>query len=230
LQSLREHPLNLAFPQTLCEGAVEQARLRAPTDETLRALVRDLPGQSPEATDKTGRRCAAIATCCDGIWESRCSGNQAKVKAHWEHFRHHVLELDLHLRTILLAVSYDQARGYQLGRGLAELYWQLDTIDPGQSECPPPWTSWASLEGDAQRLALSRLLSDLSGYLGIDHGRVTLTDSTGPQLCTSASPREGRDPDARLLTAMSPPSCAQFRHPQRDTPNHRRNLRCSTTR
>jgi hypothetical protein len=79
----------------------------------------------------------------------------------WAALAASIYELDAHTQDVLAGRSEIQAAAYQLGRGLAEVYWALDpdaACDPQQPD------SWAFLLGQARCEELSRLAGRLSSY------------------------------------------------------------------
>jgi hypothetical protein len=80
----------------------------------------------------------------------------------WEVFAAFVFAWDARVQDQLAAVSYSQFSAYQLGRGLAEVSWQLDAAVAG----PDDPHSWQFLLGAARQRQLSRLMDGLSSYFG----------------------------------------------------------------
>ena len=80
----------------------------------------------------------------------------------WEDFAAFVFAWDARVQDQLAAVSYSQFSAYQLGRGLAEVSWQLDA---GVSAADDPH-GWQFLLGEARLRQLGRLMDGLSSYFG----------------------------------------------------------------
>ena len=80
----------------------------------------------------------------------------------WEDFAAFVFAWDARVQDQLAAVSYSQFSAYQLGRGLAEVSWQLDA---GVSAADDPH-GWQFLLGEARLRQLGRLMDALSSYFG----------------------------------------------------------------
>jgi hypothetical protein len=81
--------------------------------------------------------------------------------AAWNALAASIYQLDAHAQDTLTAESDMRAAAYQLGRGLAEVYWALDpdaTCDPLTPEC------WTFLLGAHRCGELTRLAGRLSGY------------------------------------------------------------------
>jgi hypothetical protein len=79
----------------------------------------------------------------------------------WNALAVSIYELDAHAQDTLTAQSDMRAAAYQLGRGLAEVYWALDpdaTCVPLTPEC------WTFLLGEHRCGELTRLAGRLSGY------------------------------------------------------------------
>src|SRR5437764_22446 len=79
-----------------------------------------------------------------------------------EDFAAFVFAWDARVQDQLAAVSYSQCSAYQLGRGLAEVSWQLDA---GVSAADDPH-GWQFLLGEARLRQLGRLMDGLSSYFG----------------------------------------------------------------
>jgi hypothetical protein len=77
----------------------------------------------------------------------------------WEHFSKLLWDFDAHIQDRLSATSESQACAYQLGRGLAETYWALDTNQRGGS------ASWEFLLSEQRCAELSRLAGRLAAYM-----------------------------------------------------------------
>jgi hypothetical protein len=77
----------------------------------------------------------------------------------WEHFSKLLWDFDAHIQDRLSATSETQACAYQLGRGLAETYWALDTNQSRGS------ASWEFLLSKQRCAELSRLAGRLAVYM-----------------------------------------------------------------
>ena len=78
----------------------------------------------------------------------------------WADMAELMWQFDAHVQDRLAALSQTQAIGYQLGRGLAETYWALDTTQQDGSG------SWGFLLGERRCDELSRLTGRLAAYMG----------------------------------------------------------------
>ena len=79
----------------------------------------------------------------------------------WQALALSIYQLDAHTQDVLAAQSGTQAAAYQLGRGLAEVYWALD---PSAGCDPPTPDCWLFLLGAQRCNELARLAGRLSGY------------------------------------------------------------------
>lgn len=80
----------------------------------------------------------------------------------WEDFTAFIFSWDARVQDQLAAVSYSQFSAYQLGRGLAEISWQLDPAVAGADDPH----GWQFLLGETRQRQLSRLMDGLSSYFG----------------------------------------------------------------
>ena len=77
----------------------------------------------------------------------------------WADLAELMWQFDAHIQDRLAALSQTQAIGYQLGRGLAETYWALDSSQQEGS------ASWGFLLGERRCDELSRLTGRLAAYM-----------------------------------------------------------------
>jgi hypothetical protein len=84
----------------------------------------------------------------------------AAARQPWADLAELIWQFDAHVQDRLAALSESQAIGYQLGRGLADTYWALD------SEQPQGSASWRFLLGERRCAELSRLTGRLAAYMG----------------------------------------------------------------
>ncbi len=80
----------------------------------------------------------------------------------WEDFAAFVFAWDARVQDQLAAVSFSQFSAYQLGRGLAEVSWQLDPAVAGADDPH----GWQFLLGEVRLRQLGRLMDGLSSYFG----------------------------------------------------------------
>jgi hypothetical protein len=84
----------------------------------------------------------------------------AAARQPWADLAELMWQFDAHVQDRLAALSESQAIGYQLGRGLAETYWALDS-DQQQGSA-----SWGFLLGERRCGELSRMAGRLAAYMG----------------------------------------------------------------
>jgi len=89
-------------------------------------------------------------------------GGGADRGALWDDFAAFIFAWDARVQDQLAAVSFSQFSAYQLGRGLAEISWQLDPAVPGADDP----RGWQFLLGDLRLRQLGRLIDGLSSYFG----------------------------------------------------------------
>lgn len=80
----------------------------------------------------------------------------------WDDFARFIFAWDARIQDALAAASFNQSSAYQLGRGLAEISWELD---PAVADADDPH-GWLFLLGGSRRKQLSRLMEGLSSYFG----------------------------------------------------------------
>ena len=80
----------------------------------------------------------------------------------WDDFAGFLFAWDARIQDALAAVSFSQSSAYQLGRGLAEISWELDPAVAGADDPH----GWLFLLGESRRRQLSRLVEGLSSYFG----------------------------------------------------------------
>ena len=83
----------------------------------------------------------------------------AAARQPWADLAELMWQFDAHIQDRLAALSQTQAIGYQLGRGLAETYWALDSSQQEGS------ASWGFLLGERRCDELSRLTGRLAAYM-----------------------------------------------------------------
>jgi hypothetical protein len=155
-----KNQLPLRMERNATERRIEAQTVMSALAKKL-ALAATGDGTSTEAT------CTAIDGSCESLWQARHDHNTELALQNWLTLEGQLFEFDLGVQDILAATSDTQACGYQLGRGLAEVYWQLDIEPPPQ---PPEasaeltWNSWTFLLGEARCTELTRLVGRLSAY------------------------------------------------------------------
>jgi hypothetical protein len=144
---------------------------RAPVPATAPVLVRavssaDTVRPAPAAVAESAPNSPAPAVGSGPNFPSPSGGGQdggaADPSTVWEDFAAFVFAWDARVQDQLAAVSYSQFSAYQLGRGLAEVSWQLN---PAVSGADDPH-GWQFLLGEQRLRQLGRLMDGLSAYFG----------------------------------------------------------------
>jgi hypothetical protein len=159
LPSRGHHVLPLRIERTAAE-------LRIEAQAILHKLSGDLGVDAVTAADQEQSRTAIIGRQADALAaaapQAAADAPQAAgTAAAWNVLAASIYQLDAHAQDTLTAESDMRAAAYQLGRGLAEVYWALDpdaTCDPLTPQ------SWTFLLGAHRCEELTRLAGRLSGY------------------------------------------------------------------
>src|SRR5439155_13601811 len=105
---------------------------------------------------------------------------------------------DAKIQDTLASDSFAVASGYQLGRGLAEIYWELDPDDAGDYTA-----SWQRLLGNVRLTALRRLVARLSAYFEpLTATAVAASLSAWAGVATNGSTRDAPDTRVALHTQI----------------------------
>lgn len=131
-------------------------RLRIEAQDVLDSLANDLDVNEFQEDRTFGHQ---IADDAHQLVGGITSGDEAAITGHWQALATVLWQFDLHVQDTLTAESEIQAMAYQLGRGLAEIYWALDPKQKTGSQ------GWTYLLGPVRCAELSRLLGRLSAYL-----------------------------------------------------------------
>src|SRR5215472_17312527 len=153
LPSRGDHVLPLRIERTAPE-------LRTEAQAILHKLSGDLGVDAVTDHDPAQSRTAVIGQQADAL--AAAEPQSAAAVAAWQALTASLYQLDAHAQDTLTAESDLRAAAYQLGRGLAEMYWALDpdaACDPLMPEC------WTFLLGAHRCEELTRLVGRLSGYL-----------------------------------------------------------------
>jgi len=137
------------------ERTPEELRIEA--QSVVRKLAADLEvdiftadGQERSLTDCIDQQATALA-----------DAEPPAVPDAWRALALSIYQFDAHIQDVLAAESGTQSAAYQLGRGLAEVYWALDP----SAECDPLTPDcWVFLLGPQRCSELTRLAGRLSGY------------------------------------------------------------------
>jgi hypothetical protein len=135
----------LHFEQACCTG--EQSGQSA-----LEHVIETLTRQGPQAATEAIEAIEAITQCQQQL--------QAAAQKPWADLAELLWQFDAHVQDRLAALSEAQAIGYQLGRGLADTYWALDS---GQQHGS---AGWSFLLGERRCAELTRLTGRLAAYMG----------------------------------------------------------------
>jgi hypothetical protein len=152
LPSRQNHVLPLRIERTATELRIEAQTIlhKLSGDLSVDTVTVNNQQQSQTAViDQQARALAAAApqdTAADMAWKALATS---------------IYELDARAQDTLTAQSDMQAAAYQLGRGLAEVYWALD---PDAACAPLTPGCWAFLLGEHRCEELTRLAGRLSGY------------------------------------------------------------------
>jgi len=150
LPNREDHVLPLRIERT-----PEELRIEAQV--VLRKLACDL-GVDPITVDGQQRN---QADYIDHQAKALAGSDPSAASAAWQVLALSIYQLDAHAQDFLAAQSGTQAAAYQLGRGLAEVYWALD---PSAGCDPPTPDCWVFLLGTQRCDELARLAGRLSGY------------------------------------------------------------------
>jgi hypothetical protein len=152
LPSRKDHVLPLRIERTATE-------LRIEAQTVLHKLCDDLGVDTVTVNDLKQSRTAVIDQQAQALAVA-APQSTAAVTA-WNDLAASIYELDAHAQDSLTAQSDMRAAAYQLGRGLAEVYWALDpdaACVPLRPEC------WGFLLGEYRCEELTRLAGRLSAY------------------------------------------------------------------
>jgi hypothetical protein len=155
--AVADHPASAATASgamTAAEAALQmQQAATAGEAAGLRALTRAagaLEGADPEAAVRRA----------SGVIEQERQNIADSAVVPWTDLAELIWRFDARIQDTLAVTSENQAIGYQLGRGLAETYWALDS-----SQSAGGVTSWGFLLGSARCAELSRLAGRLGAYM-----------------------------------------------------------------
>ena len=145
---------NAAMPNAAMPNAAAQNEQAEPTGfAVLQGAITAL--QQAIATDPATAPEAGLQALETGLRTGTDAAQQA-----WEDLAELLYKFDAHVQDGLTAASETEAAGYQLGRGLSETYWALDS---GQEDGA---AGWRFLLGQDRCDELSRLVGRLGVYMG----------------------------------------------------------------
>jgi hypothetical protein len=168
LPSRADHELPLRLERTHTE-------LRIEVQKTVIALTEQLGMSGP------GARGGVLAKRIDWLAKAQSDALAKLAKATvpadhatlrrradkaWQLLAETIYRFDALVQDALTGVSDSVACGYQLGRGLSEVYWALEP-DPGLGEpAPTSGSRWTFLLGAPRQSEMAKLAGRLSAYLG----------------------------------------------------------------
>jgi len=152
LPNRQDHVLPLSDERTATE-------LRIEAQVVLQMLAENL-GIAPVTVDNPQQGQAAIIDQRAHALAAAAPQTPSAATA-WDALATSIYDLDAHTQDTLAAQSEMQAAAYQLGRGLAEVYWALD---PGAACDPLTPDCWEFLLGAHRCQELTRLVGRLSAY------------------------------------------------------------------
>ena len=138
------------------ERTPEELRIEAQV--VLHKLARDL---GVDTTTVDGQQQRNQADHIDQQAKALAEADPSAAPDAWQALALDIFQLDAHTQDFLAAQSGTQSAAYQLGRGLAEVYWALD---PSAGCDPPAPDCWVFLLGSQRCNELTRLAGRLSGY------------------------------------------------------------------
>src|SRR5216683_349698 len=150
LPNRQNHVLPLRTERTATELRIEAQAVLRKLAADLGVDTLEVNNQQQSQTDLIDQQARTLATATP----------QAAATA-WGVLASSIYDLDKHTQDILTARSEIEASAYQLGRGLAEIYWALDpaaACDPLTPDC------WEFLLGEQRCGELTRLAGRLSAY------------------------------------------------------------------
>jgi hypothetical protein len=152
----KENALPLGAERTDAELAIE-------AEATLRGLAQkmevdfDRSTMSNEEAGASGLASLRLTELAKACSHASDHGQWEEV---WRNFSSFLYAWDAKIQDELGVASLNQAAAYQLGRGLSEVFWALDSDIAG----PDDARSWQFLLGDERRAILSQLLDRLAIY------------------------------------------------------------------
>jgi hypothetical protein len=152
LPSRLNHVLPLRIERTATE-------LRIEAQVVLEKLAADLGVDEITVNNQQQSRAALIDQQAHAL--AAAPPESPAADAAWDALAASIYSLDAHVQDTLTAGSEMQAAAYQLGRGLAEAYWDLD---PNAGCVPATPNCWTFLLGEHRCSELTRLAGRLSTY------------------------------------------------------------------
>lgn len=151
-----EHALPLAGERTWEEQTIETASVLACLADELGL---DVGLDTLSGQDGDGKVTAQLGILRAKLDRARSDHDEAGAHVLWEDACKLFYAWDAKVQDTLAGESFAVASGYQLGRGLAEVYWALDTRTGA-----PDVRSWEVLLGSVRVGEVRQLLKRLSAY------------------------------------------------------------------
>lgn len=152
----REHALPLGDERSWREQTIETETIVARVAERL-GLDFELSELSERYGD--GKAASRLAELSRAIHAARKASRSAEIDVRWDEIAELLYHWDARIQDTLAADSFAVASGYQLGRGLAEIYWGLESRAHADDQ-----RSWEFLLGRSRLEQLERLLTRLAAY------------------------------------------------------------------
>ncbi len=162
-----DRPLPLGPERTPAEQLIETQLVvcalvtQLGLDVALDGGSRPPPGVQPPAVPPEPAS-ARVATLIQAASNGHAPGSSPDQSTLWQDFTELLFRWDAHIQDTLATLSFAQSAAYQLGRGLAEVSWELD---PTCQDAASP-RSWDFLLSSQRRSELTRSLLRLGPYLG----------------------------------------------------------------
>jgi hypothetical protein len=150
LPDRKDHVLPLRIERTDPEQRIEAQAVLCKLSHDLGVDMVTVKGQQQNQATVIDQQARALAEAAP----------EAAAQA-WDVLASSIYDLDAHTQDSLAAQSDMRSAAYQLGRGLAEVYWALD---PDAACNPLTPNCWAFLLGENRRRELARLTGRLSAY------------------------------------------------------------------
>jgi hypothetical protein len=148
-----DRALPLSDERGWAEQTIETEEVLCHLAQTLKVDFNMDGGQSETASERLRRLSKELAS-------ARAHGDERRTEVTWGNAAEFFYLWDAKIQDELAAGSFAVASAYQLGRGLAEIYWMLD---PAATEETDP-RSVRVLLGSVRQQAFARLLPRLSAY------------------------------------------------------------------
>jgi hypothetical protein len=191
-----DHVLPLGRERSWLEQTIETESVAGALAETLGLDV--TLDQLTGGGEATTHASAQLKSLAKRLGRSRTAGDGDATKSCWNEVAEFLYAWDANIQDTLASDSFAVASGYQLGRGLAEIYWELDPDDAGDYTA-----SWQRLLGNVRLTALRRLVARLSSYFEpLTATAVAASLSAWAEVARNGSTRDAPDTLAALHTQI----------------------------